>query len=118
MTASRCTTTSSVGKFRVEDITFRQARKQSEVENEIDRDEETEEVIKAPISVTPEQVIEFFKTKIAKASDSNEKRLYSQTIKWIKELQTTKKELTALREKMIAREEEDKELDDIVAEDI
>lgn len=106
--------TTAMGKnFRSEDVTFRNMRKQSEIENEIEKEEEPEEEIKAPVSLTPEQVIDFYKTKIAMAHDSNEKRLYSQTIKWIKELQSTKKELLILREKEIARSSEEKEAEDI-----
>lgn len=106
--------TTAMGKnFRSEDVTFRNMRKQSEIENEIEKEEEPEEEIKAPVSLTPEQVIDFYKTKIVKVHDSNEKRLYSQTIKWIKELQSTKKELLILREKEIARSAEEKEAEDI-----
>ena len=105
--------TTAKNRFRVEDITYHGARKQSEIENEIEREEEPEQEIKAPVSMTPEQVIEFYKAKIANTSDSNEKRVYSQTIVWIKELQSTKKELVSLREKEIVRSEEDKEVTDI-----
>ena len=106
--------TTAMGKnFRVENITYRHARKQSEIENEIEREEEPVQDVKPPVSLTPEQVIEFYKAKIANTSDSNEKRVYSQTIVWIKELQSTKKELVALREKEIVRSEEDKEVTDI-----
>lgn len=105
--------TTAKNRFRVEDITYRGARKQSEIENEIEREEEPEQEIKAPVSMTPEQVMEFYKAKIANTSDSNEKRVYSQTIVWIKELQSTKKELVSLREKEIIRSEEDKEVTDI-----
>lgn len=106
--------TTAMGKnFRSEDITFKNMRKQSEIENEVEYEEEPEEEIKAPVSLTPEQVIDFYKTKITKANDSNEKRLYSQTIKWIKELQSTKKELLALREKEISRSAEEEEVGDI-----
>ena len=106
-------TTAMGNNFRSEDVYLRNRRKQSEIENEIEKEEEPEEEIKAPVSLTPEQVIDFYKTKIAKAHDSNEKRLYSQTIKWIKELQSTKKELLILREKEIARSAEEKEAEDI-----
>lgn len=107
--------TTAMGKnFRSEDVTFWHMRKQSEIENEIEREEEPEEEVKAPVSLTPEQVIDFYKTKIAKASDSNEKRLYSQTIRWIKELQSTKKELLILREKEISRSASEEEAEDIV----
>lgn len=106
--------TTAMGKnFRVENITYQHARKQSEIENEIDHEDEPVQDVKPPVSLTPEQVIEFYKAKIATISDSNEKRLYSQTIVWIKELQSTKKELLAIREKEIARGEEDKEAEEI-----
>ena len=86
--------------FRVEDVTFKHARKQSEIENEIERDSEEEQFqIKAPVSLTPEQVKIFYLAKIDASKDSNEKRLYSQTISWIEELQKTKKELIALKNK-------------------
>lgn len=107
--------TTAMGKnFRKEDITFRHARKQSEIENEIEHEEVQEPQVKAPVSLTPEQVIEFYKTKIKVAHDSNEKRLYSQTIKWIEEYQLVKKELLTLKEKEIARSEDEKAVDDIV----
>ena len=106
--------TTAMGKnFRVENITYQHARKQSEIENEIEREEEPVQDVKPPVSLTPEQVIEFYKAKIADTSDSNEKRVYSQTITWIKDLLTTKKELLAIREKEIARGEEDKDTEEI-----
>lgn len=106
--------TTAMGKnFRVENVTYQHARKQSEIENEIEREEVPVQDVKPPVSLTPEQVIEFYKAKIVTTSDSNEKRLYSQTITWIKELQSTKRELLAIREKEIARGEEDKEAEEI-----
>lgn len=108
--------TTAMGRnFRKEDVTFKYARKQSEIENEIEHVEEQVPEVKAPVSLTPEQVIEFYKTKIKVAYDSNEKRLYSQTITWIKELQTIKKEFLALKEKEIARSKnEEDNIDDII----
>ena len=105
--------TTTTNGFRTEDITFKGARKQSEIENEIEKPEDEDVEVKAPVSMTPEQVIEFYKAKIANTSDSNEKRVYSQTIMWIKDLLTTKKELLAIREKEIARGEEDKDTEEI-----
>lgn len=111
---SNTMTTVLGNNFRTENVTFRHARKQSEIENEIEHKEEPVQEVKAPVSLTPEQVIDFYKTKIKSAHDSNEKRLYSQTIMWIKELQSTKKELLALKEKELARSEDEAEVDDIV----
>lgn len=94
-------TTTTHSGFRVEDITFRNARRQCEIENEIEKTEEEVSVVKAPISLTPEQVKDFLKSKIALSSDSNEKRLYSQTISWIDELSEVKKKLFLLESKEV-----------------
>ena len=85
--------------FKVVDITFRGARKQSEILNEIEHEEEPQAEVKAPVSLTPEQVKQFYLDKIGIVRDSNEKRVYAQTIKWIDELLETKKKLFALEAK-------------------
>lgn len=114
--SSQGTTTTKNG-FKVYDVTFKNARRQSEIENEIEKEEHEEVKVTPPVSMTPEQVKDFFKTKIKVVSDSNEKRVYSQTIRWIDELLATKKELTALKEKELARLA-DEELDISITEDI
>ena len=98
--------------FRVEDITFKHARRQCEIDNEVEKSEETEDSIQAPVSLTPEQVKSFYMLKIASAKDSNEKRVYAQTIRWIDELLDTKKKLFALEAKEV------KENDDGTADSI
>ena len=98
--------------FRVEDITFKNARRQCEIDNEVEKGEETEDSIQAPVSLTPEQVKSFYMLKIASAKDSNEKRVYAQTIRWIDELLDTKKKLFALEAKEV------KENDDGTADSI
>lgn len=98
--------------FRVEDITFKNARRQCEIDNEVEKSEETEDSIQAPVSLTPEQVKSFYILKIASAKDSNEKRVYAQTIRWIDELLDTKKKLFALEAKEV------KENDDGTADSI
>lgn len=85
--------------FKVEDITFRNARRQSEILNEIEQEEIPEAEVKAPVSLTPEQVKQFYLDKIKVARDSNEKRVYSQTIAWIDDLLETRKKLFALEAK-------------------
>lgn len=107
---NRVTTTQN--GFRVEDITFRGARKQCEIDNEIEREEVEEGDVKAPVSLTPEQIKDFYKQKIAIAKDSNEKRVYSQTVKWIDELLETKKKLFSLELKEVVNN------DDGTADDI
>ena len=98
--------------FRVEDITFKNARRQCEIDNEVEKSEETEDSVQAPVSLTPEQVKSFYMLKIASAKDSNEKRVYAQTIRWIDELLDTKKKLFALEAKEV------KENDDGTADSI
>lgn len=98
--------------FRVEDITFKNARRQCEIDDEVEKSEETEDSIQAPVSLTPEQVKSFYMLKIASAKDSNEKRVYAQTIRWIDELLDTKKKLFALEAKEV------KENDDGTADSI
>lgn len=92
--------TTTTNGFRTEDITFKGARKQSEIENEIEKPEDEDVEVKAPVSMTPEQVKDFFKIKIATAKDSNEKRVYSQAIRWIDDLQNTRKKLIVAEEKL------------------
>ena len=102
------TTTTTKG-FRVEDITFHNARRQSAVEDEIRAENPElfeEDSVEVPISLTPEQVINFYKQKIERATDSNEKRLYSQTIKWINELADVKKQLLLLEAKTLKKAED------------
>lgn len=109
---SRMTTTTN--GFRVEDITFRNARKQSEILKEMDIEEtDFSDNIQVPVSLTPEQVKDYFKQKIEVAKDSNEKRLYSQTIKWIDELAETKKKVFTLEEKIAKQVKDETGIDDI-----
>lgn len=92
--------------FRTEDITFRGARLQSAILDEMEREELPEENVKAPVSLTPEQVKAFYTEKIKVARDSNEKRVYSQTIKWIDELLETKKKLFTLESKEVVENDD------------
>ena len=96
-------TTTTKG-FRVEDITFRGARRQCEIENEIEHEEEEEVEVKAPVSLTPEKVKSFLKQKISVSKDSNEKRVYSQIIRWIDELSETRKKLCSLEARYEVKE--------------
>lgn len=111
-------TTTTTRGFRTEDITFKGARKQSAVEDELraeNPDLFEEDIVEVPISLTPEQVINFYKQKIDKATDSNEKRLYSQTIKWINELADVKKQLLLLEAKT-SKKDDDIEYDNGIEE--
>lgn len=94
-------TTTTRNGFRVEDVTFRGARQQSAILDEIGENEETETgEIKVPVSLTPEQVKSFFEAKSDATNNGKEKKLYAQTIRWIDELLETKKKLIATEEKL------------------
>lgn len=104
--------TTTKNGFKIEDVTFRHARRQCEIDNEIEHEEVVADEIKAPVSLTPEQVKSFYLSKIVIAKDSNEKRVYAQTIKWIDELSETKKKLFALENKEVV-DNDDGTADDI-----
>jgi hypothetical protein len=92
-------TTTKAG-FRVEDITFKNARQQSAILDETDQIESEAGDIEVPVSLTPEQVKNFFEAKIEVTYNGREKKLYRQTIKWIDEMLDTKKKLLAVEEKL------------------
>ena len=105
--------TTTQNGFRVEDVTFRNARRQCEIENEKEHEEVEEQEVQAPVSLTPEQVKKFYSQKIASVTDSNEKKVYAQTIRWIDDMLDTKRKLIALENKeMISND--DGTVDDIV----
>lgn len=105
---SRNNVTTTKNGFKVEDITFRGARLQSEILKEIDQEETDEQgVVIPPVSLTPEQVKEFYLQKIQVAKDSNEKRVYSQTIRWIDEMLDLRKKVLAYEAKEVAEVSDD-----------
>lgn len=85
--------TTTKGGIRVEDITFRGARRQSEIDKELNVLPEEKQEIKAPVSLTPEQVKLYYLTCIQHTEDQSTKKVYYQTIKWIDELQKVKSKL-------------------------
>ena len=105
--------TTTKNGFRVEDITFKNARRQCEIDDEIEVVEASLDDVVAPVSLTPEQVKDFYKQKINVARDSNEKRVYAQTIKWIDELLETKKKLFALEAKEASEVKDETGIDEI-----
>lgn len=106
------TTTSNI--FRVEDVTFRGARKQSEIDKElgIEPDVSTDEV-EVPVSLTPEQIKSFYLKKIQATQDQAQRRVYAQTIKWIDELQSVKAELMQYKMKELREQASADTPDDI-----
>ena len=88
------TTTTVRGGFRVEDVTFHNARQQSEILKEGVIDEEVEQSkVEAPKSLTPEQIKNFFLKKIQNTTDEGEKRVYAKTIHLVDELAEIKNKL-------------------------
>ena len=88
------TTTTVRGGFRVEDVTFHNARQQSEILKEGVIDEEVEKSkVEAPKSLTQEQVKTFLLKKIQNNIDEDEKRVYAKIIHWIDELSEVKNKL-------------------------
>lgn len=86
--------------FKVEDITFKNARRQSEISLAEENNSDTSDVV-APTSLTPEQVKSFFIQMIATAKDSNVKRVYSQTIKWVDELFELKRKIALMESREV-----------------
>lgn len=96
-------TTAYGGNFPVQDITFKNARRQSEVAREIAEergDTETPEGVPVPVSLTPEQVKKFLTARCEVVSP-NEKRVYQQAVRWIDELLETRKKLILLESKQV-----------------
>lgn len=87
--------TTTRGGFTVEDITFKQARRQNEIDKELGVEEETlQEIEEVPVSLTPEQVIDYYEQLISITEETSKKVVFARTIRWIKELQRVKAELT------------------------
>lgn len=89
----------TTGNMRVEDITFKGARKQSQVLADIAErfgdDQSSSGSVQVPVSLTPESVKTFYNQKIADTKDIHERCIYQQTIRWIDECLDAKKKLAA-----------------------
>lgn len=86
----------TTGNIKVEDITFKHARRQSEIEKEIeDYREENNRVIQVPISMTPEQLLKFYTESLNSTQDHNLKRVYRHTIMCLEDLARYRKEHVA-----------------------
>lgn len=102
----------TTGHIRVDDVTFRNGRKQSQILQEIaeSRGVDVSEVgdISIPVSLTPEQVKNFYKEKSEAADNVQEKRIYNQTIQWIDEMLDLKKKVISLEKLHLASEDDGK----------
>lgn len=95
--------TTTRGGFRVEDITFHGARKQSVSSVPV---ETSEQGVAVPISLTPESVKNYLRNK---PCSDEEKRVYTQVCEWIDELMSIRKDNLRLAEKLEAHERVNKE---------
>ena len=100
--------------FRVEDVTFKGARQQSEILNEGVSDVEvTTEKVEVPKSLTPEQVKAYLLKSIQKSKYEDEKRVFAQMIHWIDELSEAKKKLISAELENMRKEDSESTPDDI-----
>lgn len=99
--------------FRVEDITFKNARRQSAIENECSEEEIVSNEVQAPISLTPEQVKKFIRSKSEGTQNMQERKVYNQILRWIDELLETRKQLINLKSKEEVKEKVNEEVGDI-----
>lgn len=107
---SKNITTARGGMFRVEDVTFHNARKQSEVAKELGFAEETSDKVELPTSLTPEQLIKYYKECADNTNVTKEKVAYSQTSKYLQEyLELKQKLLKYQTQEFIEKRANDKE---------
>ena len=92
--------------FRVEDVTFKNARRQSEIESELEGEDLQVGDVQIPTSLTPEQVKEYFLLKSQNVSEK-ESRVFLQAVKMIDELLETRKKLFNLESKIVEEKEDD-----------
>lgn len=108
------TSTTVRGGFRVEDVTFKNARQQSEILNEGVTDEEVSKSnVEIPKSLTPEQVRKYLLTCIQYSKDDEEKRVYAQIIKWLDEFAEAKKKLVSFELEEMRKRDSEETPDDI-----
>lgn len=74
------------GGIRVEDVSIKNARRQSDILNEIPQENVVSPEPEVPISTTIEQVKEFYLSSFKMTDDSSKKRVYAQTVMWLDEL--------------------------------
>lgn len=96
--------TTTQNGFRVEDITFRGARKQSEIDKEKPSDTSNTGSSVIPVSLTPEQVIQFYNRKISETHNSREQEVYNKTIQWISDCESLRKKVASLEIKLEVKE--------------
>lgn len=110
-------TTVARGGFRVEDVTFKGARQQSEILKEGVSDVEVNpEKVEVPKSLTPEQVKKYLLKSIQSSNSEDEKRVFAQIVKWIDELSEAKKKLVSVELEEMKKKDSEQTPDDIQKE--
>lgn len=102
--------------FKVIDITFRNARSQSEIFKEMGEEEIEEGGVTIPVSKTPEQVINFYKNKIESTNNEKEKGIYETTIFFIEEYQRLNRLLTVMESNETKKDNEETDSTDTEVE--
>lgn len=81
----------TTGNIRVQDITFKKARRQSEIEKELGIEVEKEESVEIPNSFTVEQMITYCQSVIEATKETRTKVYYGQMIRYLRELEELRK---------------------------
>lgn len=112
-------TTAAKGMFRVQDVSLRNPRRQSEVAKEIAAEKGIAPgEVRAPVSLTPESVKSFFSKKAESTTNPDEKKIYTQTIAWINECFDLRKKVVFLESKLPKEVEDKDDGSDIDTEDL
>ena len=104
--------------FRVEDITFKNARRQSEIFNELASENAQNDHIATlppvPQSFTPEQITSYLNDVISNTEDHNTKRLFSMILKVVRENEDLKNQVRKLNQQVDSFKALETTPDDIV----
>lgn len=97
-------TTATLAGFRREDISFHNARRQSEIENEIGKEQLVKDEVEVPVSTTPEQLIAYFRDCVEQENDRDKRHLYSQAAKYIERMLVLEQKLIKYKIKEVIEE--------------
>lgn len=81
----------TTGNIRVQDVTFKKARRQCEIEKELGIEAEKKESVEIPNSFTVEQMITYCQNVINLTTETRTKVYYGQMIRYLRELEELRK---------------------------
>lgn len=113
------TTTENFGLrgFRRENITLKKPRMQSEILNEIPREQVVDKEPEVPVSNSPEQVMKYLSECASSTKDMQKKHIFTLAVKWIRENEDRKRAEIAEKVKAFANSKVEKS-DDSIIDDI